>query len=95
MKALGLRFSVSVLFALVGIFLGLFATARPLEDSTTRGIISTVFSQGFKSNRLLPALHRRSRLRMQVTAHAVTSLAGRDRRPRRTELLALKSQGTA
>ena len=34
MKALGLRFSVSVLFALVGIFLGLFATARPLNDPT-------------------------------------------------------------
>ena len=54
-----------------------------------RGIISTVFSQRFKSNRLLPALHCLSRLRMQVTAHAVTSLAGRDRRPRRT-MLALK-----
>ena len=33
-----------------------------------RRIVSTVFSQRFKSNRLLPALHRRSRLRMQVTA---------------------------
>jgi hypothetical protein len=36
-KALGLRFSVSVLFALVGIFLGLFATARPLNNPTIRG----------------------------------------------------------
>ncbi len=36
MKALSLRFSIGVLFALVGIFLGLFATARPLSDPTIR-----------------------------------------------------------
>ena len=36
MKALGLRFSIGVLFALVGIFLGLFATARPLNDPAIR-----------------------------------------------------------
>ena len=36
MKALSLRFSIGVLFALVGIFLGLFATARPLNDPTPK-----------------------------------------------------------
>jgi glucose/arabinose dehydrogenase len=35
-KALSLRLSIGVLFALVGIFLGLFATARPLNDPTIR-----------------------------------------------------------
>jgi subtilisin family serine protease len=35
-KGLRLRLSIGVLFALVGIFLGLFATARPLDDSTIR-----------------------------------------------------------
>ena len=37
MKALSLRLSIGVLFALVGIFLGLFATARPLNDPAIRG----------------------------------------------------------
>ena len=36
MKALSLRLSIGVVFALVGIFLGLFATARPLNDATIR-----------------------------------------------------------
>ena len=36
MKALSLRLSICVLFALVGLFLGLFATARPLNDPTIR-----------------------------------------------------------
>ena len=36
MKPLSLRLLLGVLLALVGIFLGLFATARPLNDATTR-----------------------------------------------------------
>ena len=36
MKALSLRLSIGVLFALIGLFLGLFATARPLSDPTIR-----------------------------------------------------------
>jgi glucose/arabinose dehydrogenase len=35
-KALSLRLSIGVLFALVGLFLGLLATARPLNDATIR-----------------------------------------------------------
>jgi hypothetical protein len=35
-KTMSLRLSIGVSFALVGIFLGLFATARPLNDSTIR-----------------------------------------------------------
>ena len=38
-----------------------------------RRIVSTLPSRRFKSNRLLPALHRRSRLRTQVTAAAASS----------------------
>ena len=36
MKALSLRLSIGVLFALIGLFVALFATARPLSDPTIR-----------------------------------------------------------